>query len=98
MLFSSMKEAQEVMVTIFDRKNFNDLTPDQMNCIKGLYIALDVLDRYEETHCGEERGISGKLGEIVDEISCSAVEAASEDIMGTISELVVLFRDQNACE
>lgn len=96
MLFSSMKEAQEIVVNVFDRKNFDDLTPEQMNCIHGLYIALDVLDRYEETHCGDENEVPGKLGEIVDEISCQAVQAAAEDIVGTISELVVCFRDQNA--
>lgn len=96
MLFGTMKEAQEVLVNIFDRKDFDDLTPGQMNCIKGLYIALDVLDAYEENHCGDENAISGKLGEIVDEVSCNAISRASEDIMGVISELVACFRDENA--
>lgn len=97
MLFGSMKEAQEVLVNIFDRKEFSDLTPGQMNCIKGLYIALDVLDTYEENHCGQESELTGKLGEIVDEISCKAISTAGEDIISVISELVACFRDENAC-
>ena len=93
MIFSSMEEAKEVAVTIFDRKDFEDLTSDQMNCIKGMYLCLDVLDEFEARHCDEE---GGKLEEIVDEISCKAISTASEDIVAAISELVVYFRDQNA--
>lgn len=95
MLFGTEKEAREVMVSIFDRKNFADLNPEQMTFIKGLYLALDVLESYEERHCGEENEIGGILGEVVDEVGCKAVAAASEDIMGTIAELVVAFRDEN---
>lgn len=94
MIFSTMEEAKEVAVTIFDRKDFEDLHPDQMNCIKGMYLCLDVLDEFESKHCDEEYG--GKLGEIVDEISCKAVSTASDDIVSAISELVVYFRDKNA--
>ena len=93
MIFSTMEEAKEVAVKIFDRKDFEDLHPDQMNCIKGMYLCLDVLDEFEARHCEED---GGKLGEIVDEISCKAVSTASDDIVSAISELVVYFRDKNA--
>ena len=95
MLFGTEKEARDVMVAIFDRKSFPDMSTEQMAFINGLYAALDVLDEYETRHCGEENEIGGTLGNIVDEVGCKAVMAASEDIMGLIAECVVAFRDEN---
>lgn len=98
MLFGTEKEAREVMTAISDRENFEDLDPAQKMYIEGLYAALDVLESYEDMHCGDENEIDGLLGSIIDEVSCKAIETASNDVVMKIEEFVAYARDSAECE
>lgn len=98
MLFSTQKELREAIATIEERDVFPDLTDDQMLFMTGLYTALDVIDDFEESHCGSESDYDGLLGKIVDEIKAEAAVDIEMDVLNLALNYVAAFRDENAEE